>query len=208
MAIYLFAFVLGYLLGSLPTGLWIARIGGVRDVRHTGSGGTGASNVTRARGWAAGMLVLTLDLGKGWIAAAWLPALVGTPTDQRIALLAGTAAIAGHVWPVWAGLRGGKGTATAGGVLLAVYPPAFALCAGLFALVVTLTRIASLGSLVAALALPLVLWLLEIVLDRPGSVALYGFSVTLAFWITWNHRTNITDLRRGRERRIGPGGGG
>jgi glycerol-3-phosphate acyltransferase PlsY len=208
LATYLLAVGLGYLLGSLPSGLWIGRLGGVADVRRTGSGSSGATNVTRARGPGAGALVLAIDLAKGWVAAAWLPVLVEPAPGDALALSAGMAAVVGHVWPVLAHFRGGKGAATAGGVVLAVCPAAFAVCVGLFALVVVLTRVASLGSLAATFGLPPVLWLLQTRFDTTVPASLYLFSFALAALIVWTHRRNIGDLLAGRERKVGRAGKG
>jgi glycerol-3-phosphate acyltransferase PlsY len=154
------------------------------------------------------VLVLAIDLAKGWVAAAWLPVLVEPTAGEALALSAGMAAIVGHVWPALAHFRGGKGTATAGGVVLAVCPAAFAVCVGLFALVVALTRVASLGSLAATFSLPPVLWLLETRLDTTVSASLYLFSFALAVLIAWTHRRNIADLLAGRERKVGRAGKG
>jgi acyl phosphate:glycerol-3-phosphate acyltransferase len=184
----------GYLLGSVPWGVVVARrVRGV-DVRTVGSGNIGATNVTRAAGPAAGLLVLALDAGKGAL-AVWLAGAV-LPGSPGVHALAGLAAFAGHVAPVWLGFRGGKGVATALGVL-AVLVPAAALAAALaYGVVFGLPRISSLGSLLAGAAAvaAAAVW--------PGTRLAIGLSATLYLAMLWTHRGNIRRLARRVERRL------
>jgi len=185
---------LGYLLGSVPTGYLVARAVRGVDVRAVGSGNVGATNVARAAGVRPALLVLVLDAGKGALAVLLAGTLVpGVPFLQA---LAGLGAFLGHVAPVWLGFRGGKGVATALGVL-AVLVPAAALAGVLAYTVVFLcTRISSLGSLIAA---PVAL---AAAARWPGTRLSVGLTSTLLLAILWTHRGNIRRLWRRVERRL------
>ncbi len=185
---------LGYLLGSIPTGYLVARAVRGVDVRAVGSGNVGATNVARAAGVRPALLVLVLDAGKGALAVLLAGALVpGAPLVQA---LAGLGAFLGHVAPVWLGFRGGKGVATALGVL-AVLVPAAALAGVLaYALVFLWTRISSLGSLTAT---PVAV---AAAARWPGTRLAVGLTTTLMLAILWTHRGNIRRLWRRVERRL------
>ncbi|MBV9925812.1 MAG: glycerol-3-phosphate 1-O-acyltransferase PlsY [Acidobacteria bacterium] len=192
---------LAYLLGSIPFGYLLVRLLVGGDVRETGSGGTGATNVTRRAGKGVGILTLLLDLLKGTAAVLAARALLG-PGEGALwwVCAAGAAAVIGHVFPVWLRFRGGKGVATGLGVFLALAPIA-TLCAALvFVTVVWLWRYVSLGSVVAAAVLPLAVWSLSAlgVGDRaPGPLLM--LSILGAALIIFMHRANIGRLRRGEE---------
>lgn len=185
-----------YLLGSIPFGLVLARARGV-DIREHGSGNIGATNVARNLGKALGALVLLLDALKG---AAPMLALGLLGLDEQgpswLIPATGLAAIAGHCFPVWLRFRGGKGVATALGVLVVVDPVAMALCLGVFVLVVLVLRIVSLGSLLAAVLVPVV----GTLLDRPWATISLGIGAAVI--IVFKHRDNIQRLRRGEESRF------
>src|SRR5207247_6624801 len=147
-------------LGSIPFGYLIVRANAGADIRETGSGGTGATNVSRRAGKFAGLPTLWLDALKG-LAAVWLARFVAG-SDQNagwLVAVAGLTVILGHMYPVWLGFRGGKGVATGLGVFLGLAPIAAGLAAILFLIVVVLTRYVSAGSIAAAAALPLLVWL-------------------------------------------------
>ena len=189
--------ITAYLIGSIPFGYLVVRhkIGG--DIRESGSGGTGATNVSRRAGKAAGVLTLVLDALKGSVAVLLARVLVNDgPNADWIVAAAAIAAIVGHIFPVWLGFRGGKGVATAVGVFVILAPVAL-LCAGvLFVAIVSLTRYVSLGSIVAAATIPLFVWLL---LDAgPLLIA----AIAGALLIIFAHRGNIGRLARGTEARI------
>src|ERR687893_703173 len=153
---------LSYLLGSIPFGYLIVRARGGGDVRETGSGGTGATNVTRRAGKGAGLLTLLLDAVKG-AAAVLLARQLLTPdfgVNWWVAASA-FAAVVGHVFPVWLKLRGGKGVAPGLGVFLALAPAAVPFALAAFAVVVWRTRYVSLGSITAAALMPLVVFVLD-----------------------------------------------
>ena len=159
-----------YLLGSIPFGVWIGWVLLRRDVRADGSGHSGATNTLRQAGWGAGVLVLALDLGKGFL-AEWLALRFGTHALTPYG--AAAAVVVGHCWPVFAGFRGGMGMATAGGVLLAAYPLGFALGLGLAALGSLVLRHSARGNVTAGLLVGPAIWLLT----RSTNAALIGLTV-------------------------------
>lgn len=193
--------LLGYLLGSIPIGLFVGRLAGIGDVRDYGSGKTGTTNVLRAAGLRWALAVLVLDFAKGAV-----PVLVGRFVfdDPWAAAIGGVAALAGHTWPVFAGFRGGRGVATVFGAFVAVSPPA-ALAVGLFAaLVLAVSRYASLMSILGVAAGCLVL----IVLVALGFTApqYLAFAILVTVAIEFNHLENIRRLLAGTEPKIGQGG--
>ena len=196
--------VLAYLLGSIPFGYLLVRLRGGGDVRETGSGGTGATNVTRRAGRGAGLLTLLLDALKGMAAVLVARAALGAgPGAEWWVCAAGACAVLGHVFPVWLRFRGGKGVATGLGVFLVLAPLA-TLCASLvFLCVVWLWRYVSLGSLAAACALPAAVWALSRLgaSDR-ASRALLAFACAGAALIVFMHRANVGRLLRGEESRL------
>ncbi|HVF23086.1 MAG TPA: glycerol-3-phosphate 1-O-acyltransferase PlsY [Pyrinomonadaceae bacterium] len=181
--------MLAYLIGSIPFGYLIVRMSGRGDVRQTGSGGTGATNVSRRAGKAAGVFTLILDACKGAIAV-----LIATRTgDSSLIAAAAIAVIVGHIFPVWLGFRGGKGVATAVGVFVVLAPLAL-LCAGIVFLIVFLfTRYVSLGSITAAAIVPFVGWFTGLTLATLTS------AVVAAALVIFAHRANIARLINGTE---------
>ena len=193
-ALLLLAALGGYLLGSVPFGMVMARLFGLGDLRRIGSGNIGATNVLRTGNRTAAALTLALDAGKGGIAALLALALLGPDAGQ----VAGFAAFLGHLYPVWLGFRGGKGVATFLGVLLALaWPVGLAACAG-WAATAAAFRFSSLAALVAAASAPL--WAL--LLGRPEAAML---ALGLAALVFLRHSANIARLRAGTEPRIGAG---
>jgi glycerol-3-phosphate acyltransferase PlsY len=190
---YALALALGYLAGSIPFGLLIARALGLGDVRRIGSGNIGATNVLRTGNKGAAAATLLLDAAKGAVPVLVARALTGAP---EVAALAGLGAVMGHLFPVWLGFRGGKGVATCLGVLLAVAWPVGLAAASIWIASASLTRISSLSALVAAAATPLLLYLFG-----PPGVAWLGLA--LAALVVYAHRTNIRRLLDGTEPRIG-----
>jgi glycerol-3-phosphate acyltransferase PlsY len=181
--------VAAYLCGSLPTGLWLGRRAGV-DVRRSGSGNIGATNVARTAGLRLAILTLSGDVAKGFVPAMAAGALI---PDQRLVALVGLAAFFGHLFSVFARFSGGKGVATAFGVFLALAPAAAGLAALLFAAVASVTRYASVASIVAAASLPLLCVAL-------GGAAPVNFAaVCVATAIVIRHRENLSRLARGTE---------
>jgi glycerol-3-phosphate acyltransferase PlsY len=200
--------VIGYACGSLPFGLWVGRLVGGVDVRTLGSGNLGATNVYRSLGAPAGLLTLMLDMAKGALPALLIPrTLLGTAFPggpQWCAIAVGIAAVLGHAWTFLAGFRGGKGVATAGGVMLALAPVATLAGLVVFVAVVWITRYISLGSVVSAALFPA---LVAMVSPRGVHDPVFALSVVLAIVIVIRHRSNLGRLRRGEERRFSLTGG-
>lgn len=199
MSPYLYL-VAAYLLGATPTSLWVGRTCYGVDLRKEGSGNLGATNTFRVLGAKAALPVVLFDVFKGWLPAAWFAAWAGQAAFSWT-LAFGGAAIAGHVFSIWAGFRGGKGVATSAGVFLALAPWATLAALAAFVLLVWRTRIVSLGSLAAAVVLPAAVTLTP---HRGGDALLY-FSLALAAFVIWAHRSNIRRLLRGEENRFGRG---
>ncbi len=197
MPIFLTA-ITSYLLGSVPFGYLLVRIFRGQDVRETGSGNIGATNVARtSKG--LGAATLTLDALKGFAAAA----LARYLHPEASALFMATAAlfaIVGHMFPVWLGWRGGKGVATALGSFLYIAPKSVLIMVAVFVLVVAATRYISLGSIVAALCFPTIVLLMEH--ERPESLLLIGVACGL---IIVKHYENIGRLLRGNENKFSLG---
>ena len=193
--------IAAYLLGSIPFGYLIVRAQTGADVRASGSGGTGATNVSRRAGKLAGVVTLLLDAIKGALAvllARWL--LTDDFGSNWWVAGASIIAVFGHCFPVWLGFRGGKGVATGVGVFLSLYPLAVA-CAGvIFILVVALTRYVSLGSILAVAALPLFVWLLSVYVKPVADLApMMTVALATGALIILMHHANIGRLLRGTE---------
>lgn len=196
--------VLAYLLGSIPFGYLIVRLKGGGDVRETGSGGTGATNVTRRAGRGAGLLTLALDALKG--AAAVVVARYFLTEDFSVSwwvVVAALAAVLGHVFPVWLRFRGGKGVATGLGVFLSLAPLAVLCALPVFVLVVWATRYVSLGSVVSAALLPAFVWLTGPRGGAGGDLRpLLAAAVAGGALIIFMHRANLGRLLRGTENKL------
>ena len=193
----------GYLLGSIPSG-WLAGrwLAGV-DLRQEGSGSTGATNVLRVVGKGPALAVFLVDVLKGTLAVVRARAVLasnGWQSDSWV-VGAGLAALAGHIWPVWLGWKGGKAVATGLGMLLGLAWPVGLACLGIFLAVLTLSRIVSLSSVVAALALPaLMLGWFGNAGVRPAYLVLALLTSAL---VLWRHRSNLQRLLAGTEPRLG-----
>lgn len=191
--------IIAYLIGSIPFGYLIVRAKGGGDVRDTGSGGTGATNVSRRAGKAAGVVTLILDALKGAIAVIIAQLMLKGDDTTWLPAAAAIAVIVGHVFPVWLKFRGGKGVATGVGVFLMLAPLAVLFAGVIFVAVVALTKYVSLGSILAAATIPLFVWLFVLEVDlKPVLVA----SITGALLIMFAHRGNIARLLSGTEPRI------
>ena len=182
-------------MGSVPVGFIVGLRSGV-DVRDTGSGNVGATNVARVVGKRQGILTLIADTAKGF-----LPVIVAMQSGASLfaTILVGTAAFLGHLYPVFLKFKGGKGVATALGVFLAVAPMAALVLVALFAVMVLTTRIVSLSSILTALAAPIIFWLFA----YPPLVV--GTAAFIALAITWRHQSNIRRLMSGSEPRFRSG---
>jgi glycerol-3-phosphate acyltransferase PlsY len=181
----------GYLLGSIPFGLILAKLAGLGDLRQIGSGNIGATNVLRTGNKGLAALTLVLDAVKGTAAV-----LLGAHWGLDGALLGGLGAFLGHLFPVWLGFRGGKGVATYIGVLLGLYWPLGIVFCALWLAVALATRYSSLSALVASASIPCLLGVL-------GEWRLAALFVLLTSLLYWRHAANIGRLLRGEEARIG-----
>lgn len=190
---FLLAALAGYLLGSIPFGLLLTRAFGAGDLRQIGSGSIGATNVLRTGRKGLAAATVLLDAGKG-VAAVLVTAMLWPGAEG----LAAVAAVAGHCFPPWLRFRGGKGFATAAGVLLALAWPAFLVCAAIWAVAVAVSRISSVASLSAVTAAPVAAWLL-------GFPGLVPTLIAIAVIVMVQHRANIGRLMRGEEPRVGAG---
>jgi glycerol-3-phosphate acyltransferase PlsY len=202
MAITILVFLLAYLIGSLPSAVWIGMWFHNIDVREHGSGNAGATNVIRVLGWKTGIPVLLIDVAKGALATL-LPVFfkLAEPDSSLLInfqIIAGVTAIIGHIFPVFAGFRGGKGVATIFGVLLALHPLLTVSCMGVFLTILLITGIVSVSSMIAGLAFPVFLFLL---FDSP-SVIFKIFSVVVAIALIITHRKNIERLLKGEEKKL------
>lgn len=200
-----------YLIGSIPFSYLVARVFAGKDVRQEGSGNVGATNVARTAGKLAGILALAGDLAKGVVViliARWMvvrpdwPYAAGPqPWESREmwVALAGLIAILGHMFPVWLRFHGGKGVATAGGVILALDPRVFVAAVLVFAIVVLLSRMVSLASIVTASSIPLLFRFVAV--DSPYWRTVISIGIALAVIV--KHHSNIARLAGGKERRLG-----
>lgn len=206
--------ILSYLVGSVPTSIIVARWRRGIDIRQHGSGNAGGTNVIRVLGWKAGISVIAMDMAKGLFATLVVARLMygpipfenRTPFDDFtvVQIIAGCAAMLGHVWTLFAGFKGGKGIATAAGMLVGVAPVDVAISFGVFFIVFLVTHYVSAGSLSAAVALPLTMFFRENIFmaQVPGYNTLIFFSIGVSLLIIYTHRANITRLLRGTENKI------
>jgi glycerol-3-phosphate acyltransferase PlsY len=204
---YLIAALEGYLVGSIPTGYLVARAKGI-DIRATGSGNIGATNVLRILGTPAGIFVLVVDGLKGFTACMWgcdlvldlfnLPLTSADPhlvIPQRI--IAGLAVVLGHNFTFWLRFKGGKGIATSAGLFFGLAPLAAGIALATWAMVLAISRYVSLASITAAVTLPTAVWITK------RSVLLGVITTVIGLLAIWKHKTNIERLLNGTERRFG-----
>lgn len=196
-----FAVAAGYLLGGIPNAYLLARLKGV-DIRTVGSGNVGATNVFRIVSKPLGLLTFVLDAVKGWVPAALFPAwaatLVGAPVPDVLGIFCGLAAIAGHSWSPYLGLKGGKGVATSAGMLLGIAPAAGGIALGAWLLIFGISRYVSLASVCAAVIVPVAGWMLY----GGQGLALPVTLTVIGGLVVWRHRTNIRRLATGSEHRF------
>lgn len=189
--------IVSYLLGSIPVGYLIVNAKTGADIRKTGSGGTGATNVSRRAGKGAGILTLALDALKGSAAVIIATVVVGDTNHATWWIgIAGIVAMLGHIFPVWLGFRGGKGVATGVGVFLVLTPIAVLISGLLFVTVLVFTRYVSLGSMLGALSVPAVAWLMNY------ATPLVFTTLIGAALIIYAHRQNIQRLITGTENKF------
>jgi acyl phosphate:glycerol-3-phosphate acyltransferase len=206
--------ILSYLIGSIPTSIVYSKYFKGIDIRKHGSGNAGGTNVFRVLGWKPGVGVIIFDGLKGYLAVAVIARLYydpilpfsGTLIEEftLVQIIAGASAILGHIWTVFAGFKGGKGIATAAGMLIGIAPIEFAVSVLVFAAVLLASRFVSLGSICAAVAFPLTLffrWNIFHVEITDYSTLVY-FSIVISALLIFTHRSNIKRLIQGTETRL------
>ena len=194
--------IIGYLIGSIPTAVWTSKYFFNIDIREYGSGNMGATNTFRVLGPKFGTIVMVGDMLKGILAVSLynlLPYYLTNELDRTNLMIGlGLAAVIGHIYPIWADFRGGKGVATLFGMVLAIQPIVAINCVGVFLLVLYLTRYVSLSSIIAGVALPIcVLWIYN-----EKEVFYRVFAVAVAALIVLTHQKNISRLLKGNEGRV------
>jgi glycerol-3-phosphate acyltransferase PlsY len=198
--------VLSFLVGSIPTAIVSGKLLKKIDIREHGSGNAGATNVLRVLGWKAGVIVLLIDMFKGYVAVVWIveiiPNVNNIDTKAIYQIMAGAAAICGHIWTVFAGFKGGKGVGTAAGVFFGLQPIPVFICLLVFVGIVFRTKYVSLGSMIGAILLPTILLVQYFFLQRPIPIAHLGIAILLAVLIILMHRENIHRLVEGTENKI------
>ena len=196
-----------YVTGSIPTSIIVGKIFKGIDIRKHGSGNAGATNVFRVLGWKQALIVVVVDIFKGWLpAAVYANSLFqGQPIEETgvVQILCGFAAVLGHTNTIFAGFKGGKGVGTLGGMLLALFPVAVPLCLIVFAVVLMLTGYVSVGSILASASLPIFLFILPpLGFADTAPLSLLIFSLLVPWFIIFTHRSNISRLRSGDENRF------
>jgi glycerol-3-phosphate acyltransferase PlsY len=206
--------ILSYLIGSVPNSIIISKLVRGIDIREHGSGNAGGTNVMRVLGWKYGLLVIFLDALKGAIAVVIISRLFYGPLPFEnvspfddftlVQIIAGMSAVIGHIWTVFAGFKGGKGIATALGMLLTLITIDMLIAVGIFALVVLISRYVSLGSIIAAISVPSTLFIRENLfhVDIPGYSTLLPFIIGVTALVIFTHRKNLVRIINGNENKI------
>jgi glycerol-3-phosphate acyltransferase PlsY len=198
----LFLIFLAYLIGSIPTAVWVSKYFFDFDIRDYGSGNAGATNTYRVLGPTWGSVVMIIDMLKG-IAAVKLALLLPNYLDAETQFInlqigLGLAAVVGHIFPIWAEFRGGKGIATLFGMMLGIQPNVAVCCVGVFLLVLYLTRFVSLSSILASIAFPV---FILVIFNEPET--LYRiFAITVGLLVILTHQKNIGRLLKGSESKV------
>lgn len=194
--------LLAYLIGSIPTSVWVGKLFYGIDVREHGSGNAGATNTIRVLGYKAGIPVMLVDVFKGWLSVQLVHIFPDTQfspdTVLYIEIALAAAAVLGHIFPVYVGFRGGKGVGTLAGVAIALYPVALLIVLGVFILTLTATRYVSLSSILGALVFPVAVVFITCQ-HHPGLMVL---SVLVAIFVPLTHLKNIKRLLKGEENRF------
>lgn len=202
MTYIIIAIISAYLIGSIPSAVWVGKMYFNIDVRKHGSKNAGATNTFRVLGKKPGIIVLVMDIVKGWFAvfiwAYFAPYESGTDALINLKLGLSVAAILGHVFPIFAQFNGGKGVATSLGVLLAIHLPTAAVCLSIFLLIFILSKYVSLGAIFAAIAFPCV----AIFIFKITTLSFVVFSILMAIVVLFTHRKNIERLLNREENKM------
>lgn len=205
MASLILIVILSYLAGSIPTSIILSKLLRGIDIRDYGSGNAGGTNTIRILGWKIGTAVIVVDIGKGVLAALLISRLRIDPvilSPDLIKIIAGSSAVLGHIWTIFAGFKGGKGIATGAGMVFSLYPAAGIFCLIIFAAVLFFSRIVSLSSLTAAISFPIILLAMNKFMEYTISKELLYFAVFIALIVVYAHRSNIKRLLKGEEKRF------
>ena len=202
--IFILVLFLSYVTGSTPTSIIVGRFTKGIDIREHGSGNAGGTNVFRVLGWKPALIVVLVDVFKGWIPTAVYAVyginylIIGDIGILQI--LCGFSAVLGHTYPLFSGFKGGKGVGTLGGMLIALFPIAIFLCLLVFAITLILTGYVSLGSIIASSSLPIFLFTLPVVTTIvPPPLSLLIFSLLIPWFVIYTHRSNVSRIRNGTE---------
>ncbi len=193
--------VLAYLIGSVPTAVWVSRIVFGIDIREHGSGNAGATNAFRILGKKAGSGVMLVDMMKGFLAvklALFSPFLVNSEPFVNLQIFLGLSAVVGHIFPIWADFRGGKGIATLFGMILSIQPIVAVSLVAVFLLMLMLTRYVSLSSITASIAFPLLI----LFIFNAHELSYRLFAIATAFLVVLTHHKNISRLLTGNENKV------
>jgi glycerol-3-phosphate acyltransferase PlsY len=201
LVIKILLIITAYLLGSIPSSVWIGKRFYNVDVREHGSGNAGFTNTVRVLGWRAGLPVFLMDILKGYVAVSQLRLfnvyIPGTADFVNYQLILGAAAVLGHIFPVYVGFRGGKGVATLVGILLAIQPQPTLICIGIFGVVFFTTRYVSLSSMIAGISFPVLI----IFVFQTTISSLVIFSMIISILLLLTHQKNIERLLNKEESR-------
>lgn len=194
--------VIAYLIGSIPTAVWVSKLFFGIDIREYGSGNAGATNTFRVLGSRWGVIVMVADVLKGVLATSLyilLPYYMTSELDRTNFMVGlGLAAVLGHIFPIWADFRGGKGVATLLGMILAIQPLVALCCVGVFLLVLFLTRFVSLSSILASVAFAVLI----LFIFNEKETLYRGFAIAVAAMVVLTHQKNISRLLRGSESKV------
>lgn len=193
--------VLAYLLGSLPSSVWLGQAYHGIDVRNFGSGNAGATNTFRVLGKKAGILVMALDIFKGLtavtLATVWMQlGLIAETQIVLFKLIFGISAVIGHIFPIYVGFKGGKGVATLLGMVLGLNPLVAGICVAIFLIALLVTKYVSLGSILGTLTFPVMLLITDI---EPNDVILIIFGFTFFMVVLFTHKKNVRRILNGTE---------
>ena len=205
-----------YLLGSTPSAIWVGKAFKGIDVREHGSGNAGTTNTFRVLGVPFGVTVFVLDFMKGFVSSFWISGLAffwfsgplappNWDVEAFLSISCGMAAVFGHMFPVFAGFKGGKGAATACGMLFGIEPISIGISFALFGLIVWITRYVSLASIVSTAIYPITLLIMRYGLDRYVDGSIIIIAAMIAFGIIYKHKVNIGRLIAGTENKVGAG---
>lgn len=202
--LYIFISILiGYLFGSIPTAIWVGKLTLNTDIREHGSGNAGATNAIRVLGWKLGVFVLVVDIFKGFIPVFFLPRIFPFPAAGGLyVLIIAVFTIVGHIFPLFASFKGGKGVGTAAGAFIAIIPTTAAFAFIVFVIMVALFRYVSLGSISGAVTIAVVVPLLNYLHIEELDTAVIIIIEIICIAIIYRHKSNIRRLIRGEENKI------